>query len=234
MNQVEGAQIDLQNDWLTIQFGKPQSVVSWAIIGGGVGTRRSVAWHRVKNTDLTEDVDPVDFFQRKLNERGVGESTVGFLTSAHLGNYCDKVATREKHWVRCIATVGMSNGVRVGAVPVALELSKVGTINLLVQTSGALTLSASLEAMSIAAEARTLAVLEGKIPSYNGCGMATGTGTDCIAVASAPSIPGMSPDIYAGKHTVWGQLIGQAVHSAVSDGIRKWKEQKEWRIKSSI
>ena len=44
---------------------------------------------------------------------------------------------------------------------------------------------------------------------------ATGTGTDCIAVASI----GNSDAPYCGKHTKLGEIIGQAAYSAVKNGL---------------
>jgi adenosylcobinamide amidohydrolase len=75
--------------------------------------------------------------------------------------------------------------------------------------------AALLEAMSIAVQARTVAVLEvgHVLPS----GLATGTGTDCVAVA-APA--GDTP--YAGLHTPVGEATGRAVHTAVLEGAREW------------
>lgn len=58
-----------------------------------------------------------------------------------------------------------------------------GTINLLVHINNPLSVAAHIEAMSIAAEARTAAIIE--LGLTVGGRAATGTGTDCIAV-SAP------------------------------------------------
>jgi adenosylcobinamide amidohydrolase len=224
MNHFDQTKIELEDKWLTVSLGAPHSVLSWAIIGGGISTQSSVVWHQINNADLPVSVDAVDFFQRKLNERAGLDRAVGFLTSASLNNYSHRVCARDKHQVRCLGTVGLSNGVRVGVVNPQLE--KVGTINLLVQLSGGLSFPASLEAMSVAAEARTLAVLEARVSSgsgRDGSSWITGTGTDCIAIASAQ---GEAGDFYAGKHTIWGQLIGQTVFECVTDGIKKWKELK--------
>ncbi|MGH8202726.1 MAG: adenosylcobinamide amidohydrolase [Steroidobacteraceae bacterium] len=49
-----------------------------------------------------------------------------------------------------------------------------GTINVLLQTSVPLTDLAAIEALSIVAEARTVAVLEGGIQSTAGSGFASG------------------------------------------------------------
>lgn len=97
-----------------------------------------------------------------------------------------------------------------------------GTINILLQTSVPLTDLAAMEALSIVAEARTVAVLEGNVHSTAGMGFASGTGTDCIAVAS-PRGSNATAQSYAGKHTVLGYLIGAATFEAVAAGVQNSK-----------
>jgi adenosylcobinamide amidohydrolase len=69
--------------------------------------------------------------------------------------------------------------------------------------------------MSIVAQARTAAVMDAghDLPT----GRATGTGTDCIAVA-APQ----GAERFVGLHTEAGEAIGRATYEAVLDGARDW------------
>lgn len=230
MRFPDDALIHLEGNWLKMSFDQPHFVLSWAIIGGGSGQRDAVVWHKVHDSELSEDLDPVLFFQNRIMKKGIGRNPVGFLTSASLKDFTEFTVIRKDRWVRCIATVGLNNAVRVATVRQNTFIQsdprkqfQVGTINLLVQISQNLSLHASLEALSIATEARTLAVLEAKLLSHGGNGFVTGTGTDCIAIASrAEKIK--DSEIYAGKHTELGQLIGEAVYFAVTLGIQKWKE----------
>ena len=68
-----------------------------------------------------------------------------------------------------------------------------------------------IEAVQIAVEARVAALHDAAVMSLRSSTPATGTGTDCVAVA-AP-IPQARTDaiIYCGKHTLPGELIGRAV-----------------------
>ena len=77
---------------------------------------------------------------------------------------------------------------------------------------------AQLEALALAAEARTLAVREAGIASTRTGLPASGTGTDCIVIA-APDAPHDQCAAYAGKHTALGHVIGAAVHDATRLGI---------------
>jgi adenosylcobinamide amidohydrolase len=62
-------------------------------------------------------------------------------------------------------------------------------------------------------------VREAVIPSRRSGLPASGTGTDCIAIA-APALA--RADRYAGKHTAVGHVIGAAVESAVRRGAEQW------------
>ena len=79
-----------------------------------------------------------------------------------------------------------------------------------------------VEALSIVAEARTAAVLELGVESRRSAGLATGTGTDCIAVL-APIAGAAS--VYAGKHTAIGYVVGAAVGTALGAALERWKRE---------
>lgn len=193
-------------------------MLSWAVQGGGRRRADTVAWYRVQAQDLAPPVDPRQFLRQKLLERSIPDA-VGLLTSANLDSHADMEKVCEGLRVRALATVGLSNALRVGdplrpAVPV-------GTINLLCHISSPLSEEAHLEALSVAVEARSLAVLEASIPSHQTGLPATGTGTDCVVVAA----PESSSEVirYAGKHTQAGHLIGEVVLETMRQGIRLWR-----------
>ena len=96
-----------------------------------------------------------------------------------------------------------------------------GTINIVVMANRPLTSAAMVEAVQIAAEARTLAVLEAGIKSVRSGAPATGTGTDCIAIAAPARAAsrGVRAERYCGKHTLLGELIGRAVLESCARAI---------------
>ena len=122
---------------------------------------------------------------------------------------------------RCIATVGLGNALRAGDPPG--PAGRIGTINLLCHVDVPLTDEALLEAMSIATEARTASVLEAAVPSLRSGLPATGTGTDCIVMAT-PLAGRREP--YAGKHTRIGHVVGAAVAQAVRRAVAEWKAER--------
>jgi adenosylcobinamide amidohydrolase len=214
--------IVLNEPWLEVQFPCPHSVLSWALLGGGWRTASKVLWHRVADDDLPIGLDPLAFFLERIERDGMDKNAVGFLSGLPVSSCIETIEACNGEWVRCLATVGLSNGVRVGD-PSLLASPKVGTINILLQSSLPLSLAASIEASSVVTQARTLAVLDAQVSSAEGSGFVTGTGTDCIVVASPM---GETRAAFSGTHTLIGHLIGKAVLKAMKTGIQRWKDWK--------
>lgn len=207
--------------WLRVNFDIPHTTKSWAVLGGGAKEALAVIWRQVTDDELCLGRDPREYLIEQI-EAHYGANTascrvIGFLTGVRLARYVETFLAHSGIWARCIATVGLNNALRIGDPPGAAAPPP-GTINILLQTSVPLTDPAAMEALSIVAEARTVAVLEGGVRSTAGLGLASGTGTDCIAVAS-PKESGAPSRTYAGKHTVLGHLIGAATYEAVATGI---------------
>ena len=92
------------------------------------------------------------------------------------------------------------------------SIPRVGTINAMIFINRELTPGAMVTAVITATEAKTAALQELEVPSRYSDGLATGTGTDQIAVASKLGGEAIS---YAGKHSKIGELIGRTMHDAV-------------------
>lgn len=227
--------VERQGKWLVVRLGEVHDILSWAVAGGGARRAATVAWYQVGRNELAPPVEARGFLEEKLAARGMA-GAVGLMTGRRLDAYVDVERRLGPTAARCIATVGLSNALRVGDAPLAppaveadgrmdggdQRAERIGTINLLCRVSSPLTPEALVEALALAAEARTLAVLELAAPSRASAGAATGTGTDCIVVA-APR--GGERQGYAGKHTPLGHLIGAAVHEAVRRGGEAWRRE---------
>jgi adenosylcobinamide amidohydrolase len=205
--------VALARPWLELRLPAPMRCLSWAPAGGGLVTADRVVWREVRDADLTEGFDAAAWLRAGLAARGLADA-VGLLTSRNVARY--RLAAAEVAGVRaaCCATVGLTNAERVGhrrpAAPGAW-----GTINLVCATDAALGEAAQLEALSVAVQARTAAVIEAGYRVETG--IATGTGTDCIVLAC---LPGPAP--YAGTHTAVGEAVGRAVYDAVRAGVAEW------------
>jgi adenosylcobinamide amidohydrolase len=130
------------------------------------------------------------------------------------------VVREEAHdvWVEGFFTVGVTNAVRVGE-PVS-PLSKprsptAGTINIVLVTNAALTLSAMVTAVQVVSEAKTAALLDKQIPSSTSDALATGTGTDAVVIVSGHG----RRHRYSGTHTKLGELIGKVAIAGVHRGL---------------
>lgn len=94
-----------------------------------------------------------------------------------------------------------------------------GTINLMVAINTPLTEGALVRAVMTATEAKTAMLQELSVPSRQSSALATGTGTDQMAIA-AP-VGGPRPLTNAGHHAVLGELIGKAVKRALADTLAR-------------
>ncbi len=113
-----------------------------------------------------------------------------------------------------MVTLGLSNAEAVGR-RLPWHSADYGTINLLVATDAGLTEAAQLEALAVAVQARTVGVMAAGLELATG--LATGTGTDCVAVACPPG-----NSRYAGLHTAAGEAVGAAVRAAVTRAAADW------------
>lgn len=203
--------LTLDRPWLIARLPRPLRVLSWAPHAPGYVTTDQVVWREVKNADLPLDFDVESWFAAQMDHF---PGAVGMMTSRDIGTWRMETAQVEGLTATCLCTLGLSNAEAVGA-RLPWHPADYGTINLLVATDAALTETAMLEAMSIAVQARTAAVMEAGLQLATG--LATGTGTDCVALACPPG------DLrYAGLHTAVGEVIGAAVRRAIAGAAQDW------------
>ncbi|MCV6601980.1 MAG: adenosylcobinamide amidohydrolase [Cohaesibacter sp.] len=205
--------LDLAQPWLSVSFSKPLTILSWALNRPGFVVADHLVWRQVRNADLPPDLDVECWLDGELASIGC-QNAVAMLTSRSIDHYVVRTSVVETVKATCIATVGLSNGERVGH---RIDRSRQdwGTINLAVVLNQALTEAAFLEVMSIATQARTVAICDASIDSV--AGPITGTGTDCIAIAASSGACQ-----YAGLHTALGEAIGRSVYDAIAQGVRDW------------
>jgi len=201
--------------WLEIDLGAPRRVLSWSLTRPGFVTARHIVMREVRNADLGPDFDVLPWLRAELAAHDRA-GAVAMLTSRDLAAHENAAATVEGVTARCLATVGLSNAERIGH-----RLDRTGhdwgTINVALATDAALSETALLELSHIVTQARTAAVIDTghALP----CGRATGTGTDCVAVAAPP---GEQP--FAGMHTALGEAAGRAAYDAVRRGAQVWMD----------
>jgi len=213
--------ITLAHPWLEYDLGTEHQVLSWAVNRPGYQRARRILWREIRNADLPRELNVADWLARELERRGA-QDAICLLTSRRIDRHVLRQGTENGVAAEAIATVGLSNAERVGC-----RMDRTGrdwnrdlgagfgTINIAVKLGLGLSQTGLLEALSIATQARTAAIMDAGHPLP--VGLATGTGTDCIAVAAPPG-----EDDYAGLHTDVGIALGRAVYDAVLEGARGW------------
>lgn len=202
--------------WLTLDLGRVMRVISWAPHRGGIVDTRHILWRELRNADLPPDLDVFAWLKKECAARHM-EDAVAMLTSRKIATFTTAFSKVDEVTAKAVATVGLSNAVRAAPLSDRCEMTakSYGTINVAVILSYALDDIALIEAQNVASAARTAAVLESGVKIASG--LATGTGTDCTAIA-AP----VGTDPYCGLHTPQGQAIAAAVYQAVHEGAAQW------------
>jgi adenosylcobinamide amidohydrolase len=203
-------------------------VLSWAPLGGGIRIARLLTNHQVELDDREAMRAPRAYLARVVRTAGHDpRRTVALMTGAEVARAGYALATRNGMSAGAWCTAGFSNALRVGdrATVLSTLSTHAGTINLIIVVNRPLTRAAMVEAVQIAAEARALAVLEAGIKSVRSGAPATGTGTDCIAIAAPmrAAARGVRAERYCGKHTLLGELIARAVLESCARAIRRMR-----------
>ena len=209
--------------FVVVELDAPHRCTSWAPHGGGVVTASRVVWCGVQSADLPLGVSPEGVLRGKLERAGLDDS-VAMMTSRDLAHVHRADAEEAGVKATAIVTAGYGNALRVGDP--TRPVSPVGTINVLVVLDRPLDDMGRLEAMSLAVEARTLAAHDANHPSIVSGERATGTGTDCVIVATPLAAPGATAATYAGKHTAVGAAVGRAAWQACHDATTTWVREK--------
>ncbi len=205
--------------WLLLSFEQTQRMLSWSISLPGFQNATQIAWLQVRNNDLPPDVDAAAFLRARLQENHM-PNAIGLMTSGEL-RYQHTSAVREGVAAACVMTLGLSNAERVGQRIASSRKgpSRFGTINMVCHVSVPLSDAALLETVSIATQARTVAIVEFGHERTPSRGVVTGTGTDCI-VACCPL--GTPTESFAGLHTAVGESLGAAVLEATRRAMHQW------------
>jgi len=211
--------VETRPRWLIAGFAEPWNIVSWAVANGGWQRVQQVAWLYLRLHEIAE-VQDIEGWMRGEMHREELAGAVGFMTSRRALEWVETEAVEADARAWAVGTVGLSNRLRAGD---GVSVRECGTINLLVCCSQALTVEAALEASCLVSEAKALAMVESGERSVQSGLAASGTGTDCIAVAWPVHGERLR---YAGKHTAVGSAMGRAAFDLVAEGIRVWRAEQ--------
>lgn len=223
---MPGVSLHCTQDLVHVQFEQPHRALSCAVLNGGLCLASDFLNARVAKHMPNPLEDPAQSLQRlsdQLQCRGV---TVGMMTAASMQSLrieCEKVSSES---LAVVVTTGLENARRAGdpAEYRALDAQpgERGTINLCVVTSARVADETLVEMIAVATEAKVAVMQELGIMSPVSGKLATGTGTDAIAVFSGH---GSQRARFAGKHTLLGERIAVLVMQAIRGSVHAQQEQ---------
>ena len=176
--------------------------------------------------------DPIRYRERTCEPYGLSaESCATMGTAANMNNAAFVCEQFRDLQVVAVITGGVEgNAGRAGdpasifetadgfeTLPPAESIPGPGTINSMILINKPLIPGAMTRTIMTATEAKSAALQELAVNSRYSDGMATGTGTDQIAVAAMQTDD--MPLTSAGKHAKLGELIGRAVKAAVKQTL---------------
>lgn len=200
---------------LIVALPMPYRVLSWAPLNGGLVEARTILNHQI-DIHSSSVLAPQAYLSALARSFNVESPTVGLMTGVLMERLVRTTGPDEAVTLECFATVGLSNALAVGDPATYNE--RPGTINLIIACDQPLAPPALVEAVQIITEAKVQALHAAKIVSTVSDTLATGTGTDCIAVACPHGEPAYH---YCGKHTHLGELLGRVVGDAMREGIQR-------------
>ena len=227
MKTSDGDEILKNSDTVLVKFGPERNgiITSW-LNGGKYGDGGILDFLKDLSSDLCNDLD---LRSDKLS---------GLITSADMNSYsiaCERYRDIE---VIAITTAGARvNAVSAGDLASYYEINadyrydldedsdnnqnpnKPGTINTILLINTKLDESSLLLAEMIAVEAKAVALRDLMVSSNYSNEIATGTGTDGIAIFSNMDSENFTDNV--SKHAKIGELIGKVVIDSIKDALAK-------------
>ena len=231
----DGVEVHREEKILYARFLVPHRVISTCAAAGGLRDDLAYLYNHQSSEPAGHDhpdhiiavSDPVAYRALVCGRHGLPEDRcAGLGTAANMRCAVVKEARFRDLVVVAVCTGGVEgNAGRAGDRATVYEHDGVyeqisteepvldGTINTILLINRELTPGAMVCAVMTATEAKTAALQELAVNSRYSNGLATGTGTDQIAVAAR--LHTGVPLSGAGKHTALGELIGKTVHDAI-------------------
>ena len=214
--------IDHTPDYVHVTFDHPHLVLSSAVLNGGFFEADHIVNLKVPKDPPDPDGlgSPAECIARHCAGKGLNGNCVGMMTAAEMDSMRIAQYGDQGVEITVIVTAGISNMRRAGDKADYCEqparFPTPGTVNTIVLSNVAITRAGMVEATMIAAEAKAAAMQDLALLSPVSQAVATGTGTDAIAVACAQSDVEIT---YAGKHTRFGELLAKAVIESTTASV---------------
>ncbi len=208
---IEGVWVSIREEFAAVFSRKPLRTLSSAVYNGGL--RRTTA---LINFYVDKEFDhprPWEYVSQQLQMYGLPQDAAAFLTAVSPREAV--VEEEEVDGIRALAlvTAGTSNVATAGD---DVTFESWGTINALVVVDARLTLSAMVNAVQTATEAKCAALRSCGVRSPYSRDYATGTTTDALCIACTQR---GRTGRYAGTATAIGYCIAKVVRRAVERAL---------------
>jgi adenosylcobinamide amidohydrolase len=226
-----GETVEITEDTLIVGFPGRRSVISTSWLNGGYREDLTAVFnHQIpavtSDYDHLATFEPVSYLERTAVGRRLDPgATAGLLTRAAMKNAAIVTESFREVSVSAIVTAGVNvNGCRAGDPASYYECNGTfvplgGTINIILIVNAAIPGYAMVRAIMTATEAKSVALQQVMAKSCFSSGIATGSGTDMIAVVTDPGASLTLTD--AGTHSKLGELIGTSITRATLDALHQ-------------
>ena len=208
---------------ICVAFNTERPVLSSAVFNGGACTASNILIMQVaENFDGTKQIveNPENTLAEYCRQLQLSGTTVGMMTSASMDSF--RLASRSSQGVAIsvLVTAGISNarcaGDRADWRTIQTDANPAGTINIVILTNAMMSQAAMVESVMLATEAKTVAMRKLGVKSPVSEAIATGTGTDAIAVANGF---GSETIRFCGKHVLFGEMLASVVIEAITESL---------------
>jgi adenosylcobinamide amidohydrolase len=221
MQLTDNIILDKTDKHMHLLLRLPQQVVSSAVLNGGQCQAKHVVNMYIPESPYSQDTEsPHITLQKYCSNNGWQGTSVGMMTSAPMDSF--RIAKREIEGIKIavMLTSGLNNARRAGDVAEHRSIGcmpvETGTINIIALTTARLSPAAAIEAIQIITEAKTTVLQDFNIHSPVSNRIATGTGTDALALINGD---GPSEIHYCGKHVLFGEILAQLVIESLSSSL---------------
>lgn len=213
--------LDINENHVLITFSSKQKILSSSVFNGGFVKANNVLILKVDDTSETKTYEPPQITLEKYCDKlKLNGTTIGLMTAAKMNSFRKSELKEKEITVECLLTCGLTNAKCAGDEAewkhFYSENYKPGTINIIIITNACLSDSTLVESIMTVTEAKASVLNELKIKSTVSDKIATGTGTDAIVIVNGSN----NKIDYAGKHVLFGEMLGKATRKALFESIK--------------
>jgi adenosylcobinamide amidohydrolase len=209
---------------ICVGFSTKHPVLSSAVFNGGACHASNILIMKVaENFEGTKIImeSPENTLAEYCRQLQLSGTTVGMMTSASMDSFRRVSRSTQGIEISALVTAGISNarcaGDRADWRTFQPDANPTGTINIIILTNATMSPAAVVESVILASEAKTVAIRKLGVKSPVSRAIATGTGTDAIAVANGY---GSGTIRYCGKHVLFGEMLASVVIEAITESLR--------------